>query len=55
MLRRLPLKVQLLSEPGRVVARRTLAPAEALGHATSAIEIAGVKPAERSPLWGVPS
>ncbi len=51
MLRRLPLKVQLLSEPGRKVERRTLTFAEALAHAAAAIESAGVKPAERSPLW----
>lgn len=51
MLKRLPLKVQLLSEPGRQVERRTLTPGEVLGHAAAAIETAGVKPAERSPLW----
>lgn len=47
----LPLKIELLSEPGRTVARRRLDPAEALGHAAAAIEAAGVKPAERSPTW----
>ena len=52
LLRRLPLKVQLLSEPGRKVERRTLSPGEALEHASAAIEAAAVKPAERSPLWG---
>lgn len=50
-LTRLPLKVQLLSEPGRETARRTLAAAEALAHAAAAIETAGVKPAVRSPMW----
>jgi hypothetical protein len=50
-LTRLPLKVQLLSEPGREAERRTLSFAQALGHAAAAIETAGVKPAERSPLW----
>ena len=29
--------------------------AQALEHAAAAIEAAGVKPAERSPLWGAPS
>jgi hypothetical protein len=51
VLRRLPLKVQLLSEPGRKAERRTLTSREALEHAAAAIEAAGVKPAERSPLW----
>jgi hypothetical protein len=51
MLRRLPLKVQLLSEPGQAADRRTLTFAQALTHAAAAIEAAGVKPAERSPLW----
>jgi hypothetical protein len=50
-LTRFPLKVQLVSEPGAVVARRTLGTAEALAHAAAAIEAAGVKPAERSPMW----
>jgi hypothetical protein len=56
-LTRLPLKVQLVSEPGRLTARRTLITAEALEHAAAAIETAGVKPAERSPMWNaaVPS
>jgi hypothetical protein len=47
----LPLKIQLVSEPGAMVARRTLGTAEALAHAAAAIEAAGVKPAERSPMW----
>lgn len=50
-LTRLPLKIQLLSEPGETVTRRTLAPADALAHAAAAIVSAGVKPAERSPMW----
>lgn len=50
-LTRLPLKIQLVSEPGADVARRTLGTAEALAHAAAAIEAAGVKPAERSPMW----
>lgn len=51
LLTRLPLKVQLLSEPGREVERRTLTPAQALAHAAAAVETAGASPAERSPLW----
>ena len=56
-LTRLPLKVQLVSEPGAAVARSTLGTAEALAHAAAAIDAAGVKPAERSPMWdaAVPS
>ena len=50
-LTRLPLKVQLLSEPGRQAERRTLTFAQALAHAAAAIGTAGVKSAERSPLW----
>lgn len=50
-LTRLPLKVQFLSEPGRQAERRTLTFAQALEHAAAAIETAGVRPAERSPLW----
>lgn len=50
-LTRLPLKIQLLSEPGREVARRTLTPSEAIAHAAAAIGTAGVRPAERSPMW----
>lgn len=51
MLTGLPLKIQLLSEPGADTARRTMTPAEALAHAAAAIDRAGVKPAERSPMW----
>ena len=51
MLRTLPLKIQLLSEPGRQVERVTLSPGQALIHAAEAIRSSGVKPAERSPLW----
>ena len=51
-LTRLPLKIQLLSEPGTRTERRTLATAEALAHAAAAIDQAGVKPAKRSPMWG---
>lgn len=51
MLRTLPLKIQLLSEPGREVERTTLSPGQALVHAAEAIRSSGVKPAERSPLW----
>lgn len=51
MLRTLPLKIQLLSEPGREVERTTLSPGQALVHAAEAIRLSGVKPAERSPLW----
>lgn len=47
----LPMKVQLLSEPGRETTRRTLSFPEALGHAAEAIGTAGVKPAQRSPMW----
>jgi hypothetical protein len=50
-LTRLPLKVQLLSEPGAVVARRTMGAAEALEHAAAAVVSAGVKPAVRSAMW----
>jgi hypothetical protein len=50
-LTRLPAKIQLLSEPGATVTRRTLDVAEALEHAAAAIVSAGVKPAERSPMW----
>jgi hypothetical protein len=51
MLTALPLKVQLMSEPGRQVERRTLTAAEALAHAQAAIGNSGVKPAGRSPMW----
>jgi hypothetical protein len=51
----LPLKVQLLSVPGETIQRRTMATAEALDHAATAIESAQVKPAERSPLWAMAS
>jgi hypothetical protein len=51
LLRVLPLKVQLLSEPGRQVERQALTPDQVLIHAADAIESSGVKPAERSPLW----
>lgn len=51
LLTALPLKIQLLSEPGKTVARRTLDPAEALEHAAAAITAARVKPAGRSPMW----
>jgi hypothetical protein len=54
-LTRLPMKIQLVSEPGNVVARRTLDQAEAPEHAAAAIVTAGVRPAERSPLWDVPA
>ena len=54
-LTRLPVKVQLMSEPGKAAERRTLAPAEALEHAAAAITSAGVRVAERSPLWGAPA
>jgi hypothetical protein len=50
-LTRLPLKIQLLSEPGTAVTRQTLTPGQALEHAAAAIAKAGVKPAERSPMW----
>jgi hypothetical protein len=51
LLEGLPLKVELLSEPGRSVTRRRLGQAEALEHAAGAIETAAVKPAVRSPMW----
>jgi hypothetical protein len=51
MLTRLPLKIQLLSEPGATAERRRMDPAEALAHAAAAIKASGVKPAERSPMW----
>ena len=41
----------LFRSPGRETTRRTLTAAEALAHAAAAIETAGVKPAERSPMW----
>lgn len=51
MLTVLPMKIQLLSEPGEATARRTLDRDEALAHAAAAIEAAQVKPAKRSPMW----